>query len=322
MAEASFSAQTLDDVLREVITALLKDGKGVTSTKGSSIELFGVLLEITNPRARLVEQRRGERRSAVWVSFVGIWRKRAISASSSTTCLNTRVQQTATASMVGTDHAFFDWNGINQIQNVAALLTRKRSTRQAVVQLFAAQDIVEQYNDVPCTCCLQFVIREDKLNLMTSMRSNDAYKGLPHDIFCFTMLQEILARALNVEPGIYKHAVGSMHLYNDDRATAEQFLNEGWQSTETSMPLMPLGDPWPSVDQLLIIESALRSGANVSEDSFGQLHPYWADLARLLQVFRLKKNREVAEIGRVREAVTSNVYWAFIDKVRNDLEQM
>ena len=43
--------------------------------------------------------------------------------------------------------------------------------------------------------------------MLTYMRSNDAYWGLPHDVFAFTMLQEILARSLTLELGTYKHAV-------------------------------------------------------------------------------------------------------------------
>ena len=66
----------------------------------------------------------------------------------------------------------------------------------------------------PCTCTLQFLARGVKLDLIVYMRSNDVIKGLPHDIFCFTMLQEIAARRLSLEPGIYKHCVGSLHLYS------------------------------------------------------------------------------------------------------------
>ena len=60
------------------------------------------------------------------------------------------------------------------------------------------------------------------------MRLNDALVGLPHDVFCFTMLQEIVARSLSVELGGYKHAVGSLHLYKTHVDAAHQFLEEGW----------------------------------------------------------------------------------------------
>jgi thymidylate synthase len=64
---------------------------------------------------------------------------------------------------------------IDQLRNVVALLKRKASTRQAVIQLFDGADIVKSYNDVPCTCTLQFMVRGGRLHMLTSMRSNDAY---------------------------------------------------------------------------------------------------------------------------------------------------
>src|SRR5258706_1711153 len=44
---------TLDDLLRRVIEKLLKSKNRINPTRGSATELTGVLLRITNPRARL-----------------------------------------------------------------------------------------------------------------------------------------------------------------------------------------------------------------------------------------------------------------------------
>jgi thymidylate synthase len=214
----------------------------------------------------------------------------------------------------------FDWSGVTQIQNVAQLLKKKPSSRQAVIQLFSAADLLKDYKDVPCTCCLQFVIREEKLSLMTTMRSNDAYKGLPHDVFSFTMLQEILARMLGIEVWTYKHAVGSMHLYDTDRASAQQFLGEGWQSTETAMPAMPSGDPWSNIEQLLRVEGQLRLEGQADEAEIAGMIPYWADLGRMLQILQYKRQGNLKAIERVREAITSPIYFAFVDKIKSELQ--
>lgn len=37
------------------------------------------------------------------------------------------------------------------------------------------------------------------------MRSNDAYLGFPHDVFFFTMIQELVARSLGIRVGDYHH---------------------------------------------------------------------------------------------------------------------
>src|SRR5260370_41880706 len=53
------------------------------------------------------------------------------------------------------------------------------------------------------------------------MRSNDAWLGLPYDVFTFTRIQAYVAAAVGVEPGRYTHTVGSLHLYERDWERAE-----------------------------------------------------------------------------------------------------
>src|SRR5438034_7399290 len=151
--------------------------------------------------------------------------------------------------------------------------------------------------------------------MFTNMRSNDAYWGLPHDIFSFTMLQEILARDLSVEVGTYKHAVGSLHLYEPTIDAARRFLGEGWQPTDVAMPPMPAGDPWPAISLLLQAESAIRTKRTFDETSLDRVDPYWSDLVRLLQVFRCKQDGEAERIKQLRLNMRPDDYFPFVDKV-------
>ena len=48
-----FHDQTLDDVMRSLIEEILSSGARIKPSKGACLELTGVLLEISNPRARL-----------------------------------------------------------------------------------------------------------------------------------------------------------------------------------------------------------------------------------------------------------------------------
>ena len=84
------------------------------------------------------------------------------------------------------------------------------------------------------------MIREGQLETVVTMRSNDAFRGLPHDAFSFTMIQEIMARILGHELGTYTQFVGSLHLYDSDLQLSRQYLEEGWQPTQrVAMPPMP-----------------------------------------------------------------------------------
>ena len=304
--------ETLDDLLRDVFQRLMQSPVHVQSSKGRNRELAGALLEIRKPTARLS---RTESKGTVF-SCLGetLW---YLARSNRLDFIEYYLPTYKEFSDDGRTvygaygpRLFRMRRKVDQIDSVIRLLKRKPRTRQAVIQLFNAEDILSPHEDIPCTCTLQFLIRADRLHMLTHMRSNDAFLGLPHDVFAFTFLQEIIARSVGVELGLYKHAVGSLHLYDKHQAKAKQFLNEAWQAT-ISMPDMPQGNPWPNIAKLISAESRIRRGSEVNISSF-RLPNYWADLVRLLQIYAAsRKNRDVAKI---RSEMTSNVYNAYIDK--------
>jgi thymidylate synthase len=182
-----------------------------------------------------------------------------------------------------------------------------------VVQLFNAEDIATDHKEIPCTTTLQFHLRERVLHLSVTMRSNDAYWGLPHDVFCFTMLQEMMARRLGVELGQYYQYVGSMHVYNKHIDDIDSYLEEGRQRT-VEMPPMPDGNPFDRVGQLLAIEERLRAGEELNA-AIETGDPYWADVVRLLQVFWAKErpDDQTVLLERLRAELADKVYRPFID---------
>lgn len=110
-----------------------------------------------------------------------------------------------------------------QLKNIYDILSRDPDSRQAVMVMYWPEDQTrvardQDLDDVPCTLSLQFLIRHGALNLVATMRSNDAWRGLPYDMWCFTRIQVMLAAALNVKVGVYVHNVGSMHIYENEMA--------------------------------------------------------------------------------------------------------
>lgn len=110
-----------------------------------------------------------------------------------------------------------------QILHVARKLSGDPGTRQAVITLWDPWlDNVEGKHDYPCTVMLQFERDGDILHMNTVMRSNDAWLGLPYDLFQFTQLQLTLANSLKLATGRYRHTALSLHLYQKDLAKAEK----------------------------------------------------------------------------------------------------
>ena len=199
----------------------------------------------------------------------------------------------------------------DQLKWVVDLITKKPDTRRAVIPIYQPKDTETDLSEVPCTCTLQFLLRGRRLELITHMRSNDAYVGLPGDIFAFTMIQEIVATALKVQPGRYKHLVGSLHLYEADRKKAQLYLAEGYQK-KVVMPIMPLSDPFEQIERLLKFERATRLGRYPEIPN--EVPVYWQDLARLLSIFRADKDRAPAPTLRaMRKRMHSEVYGPYIE---------
>jgi thymidylate synthase len=311
-----YEAETLDDLMRTIFNELLKPQAKLKATREYSFtERCGVLLKLSNPRARLsrtetkgkIFSALGEllwylsgQNSAAFMDYYvpnGIYSKEA--------------EEGGDSVRSGYGERINNFDGVNQIENIISLLKEKSTSRRAVIQLFDATDLAQPYKSIPCTCTIQFLIREQRLSLFVNMRSNDAFLGLPHDIFAFTMLQEIIARSVGVELGEYKHTVGSLHLYEKDETAAQRFLSEDWQE-KTPMPDMPSGDPWHSIREVQVIEQSLREGA-ANLPLISELDPYWQDICRLLYAHRLSKDGNLSELKRVRGLMASRSYFTFID---------
>ncbi len=105
----------------------------------------------------------------------------------------------------------------SSIQSVIRKLQDDRDSRQALALIWRQKDMhVITTKDLPCTICLQFFIRDDKLHTIATMRSNDLWIGASYDIYTFTFIQEYIAGILGIDVGHYHHQSGSMHLYERD----------------------------------------------------------------------------------------------------------
>lgn len=317
-----FLADSLDDLMMAVFEPLLAQTDKHAASRGVFTELFGPLLELSDPRARLSRsESRGKIFSALGELF---W---YLSGTNSYDFIQYYIPDSYAKESDEDDNSVHNGYGVrlfnhngkhDQIANVIKILQNKQTSRRAVIQLFDANDLTDNFKEIPCTCTLQFLVRNKKLNLLVNMRSNDAYRGLPHDIFAFTMLQELIARSLeNVDVGIYKHNAGSLHLYEEievggvkknDHDAARNFVAEGWQ-TKISMPAMPPGDQWEAIKQVSLIEQKIRTRQDVDISQSG-LDPYWQDICRLFLVFREATKRD------------DNSYEDRIRICKNILEQM
>jgi hypothetical protein len=126
------------------------------------------------------------------------------------------------------------------LKDVVHVLKDNPTTRQAVVSVFNSSDLSRAAGrdtcDIPCTTSLQFLIRDNELHLVTTMRSNDVWVGFPNDVFAFTTIQGAIACELGIKPGHYIHNVGSLHLYAKDTDKARNAFDTQFKFDKTDEP--------------------------------------------------------------------------------------
>ena len=111
----------------------------------------------------------------------------------------------------------YQWKRENQLDNIIAMLKTNPKTRQAAISIYDAKEINygNYTHDTPCTYAVQFTILDNKLNMCVTMRSNDLWYGFCNDQYCFSQLQLMVAKELDIPVGTYYHFAHNLHLYNN-----------------------------------------------------------------------------------------------------------
>jgi thymidylate synthase len=102
-------------------------------------------------------------------------------------------------------------------------LKSDKDSRQAVLKFNLPNHFWQGNKDMTCTLDGVFLIRNDKLHLSITMRSNDLSKGLVFDAGFFIsliddMVEELKPTYSGLTKGHYTHHVKSIHIYERDLA--------------------------------------------------------------------------------------------------------
>lgn len=96
-----------------------------------------------------------------------------------------------------------------------------KDTRQAILRFSLPEHQWKGNKDQTCTLHGIFLIRDNKLNLTITMRSNDLTLGLVYDLPWFISLmgrmrEELSGKYTDLKIGTYTHIVHSLHIYDRD----------------------------------------------------------------------------------------------------------
>lgn len=119
----------------------------------------------------------------------------------------------------------------DQLAYVVDTLINDLDSRQAVINIWREKPAPTK--DVPCTLSLQFLVRDNVIHTVVTMRSSDAWLGWVYDVFNFSMITKWVAIALrkrmcndsrfsNLQLGSLTLTAGSQHLYEHDIPEAKK----------------------------------------------------------------------------------------------------
>lgn len=308
----------LDEVMRKLYTELVKSTDTFEASKGKGQDLLGQKIVLKDPRARIsATATRGRLISALaefcWymagsaaLDFIRFYLPDYPPKEATGT-----LEEAYGPRLIGAGES---GSSVNQIERVIGRLRQKPDTRRAVVSILEPSDLDPRNEEAPCTIALQFVRRRGRLHLVAMMRSNDAYLGFPHDVFCFTMIQELVARSLGIQVGEYHHFATSLHLYEHDRDKVSAYLDEGFQNPTFAMPKMPSGCQFGNLKVFLDTERSIRNGS-IETAAQIKLPDYWRDLALVLLRLadsRFKRGQKVLDENF--SAITCGFYKNFFIK--------
>jgi thymidylate synthase len=269
--------ETISQIYPVVLRQILERGTNVAPRGLPTIEVLGCQLRLERPRARVLHAT-GRIINPAFAVAEAVW---ILSGSD-----EPWIYQYNESLRAYTDDGVLRgaygprlrrWAGrVDQLDCVRRLLLREPESRQAVVQLFDPSRDWSGSRDVPCTVGHRFFVRDGALHMHTSMRSQDAWLGLPYDVFTNTVLQELLAGWLEVDVGPYVHSMDSLHLYRDDSSGAADVVMTGADPTG-DIDDVDLSLPFDAMDAILV-------ATIYGERSC--LSPGWAAYASVLKSYR------------------------------------
>ena len=110
----------------------------------------------------------------------------------------------------------------NQLDYVSDCLIKDASSRQAVMTIWTPNP--EESKDIPCTISLQFMLRDEKLHCIATMRSSDAWIGFIYDVFVFSAISAYIKAEIIRKLNYHTHEIalgnlyltaGSQHIYEN-----------------------------------------------------------------------------------------------------------
>ncbi|KPI15673.1 thymidylate synthase [Actinobacteria bacterium OK074] len=300
----SFEGDSAALLFAEAVRATADHGRPISPRGLPTRELLGVRLTLTRPRARLLHLPPARILNPAFAAAETVWH---LTGSDAPWIFdyNGGLRQYADDGVLRGAYGprMRRWAGhVDQLAEVVRTLREDPDSRRAVIQLYDPARDAAGHRDVPCTLGFRFHLRQGRLHMATTMRSQDVWVGFPYDLFFTTVLHELMAGWVGADLGTYHHYVDSLHLYERDMPAAVGLPLVETGPTTAEMP--ELTAPWEDLDELL---GQVRRGETLPA------HPGWTQLGTAMHSYRLWKSGELERAEAIAGEVTGPLGAALVD---------
>jgi thymidylate synthase len=105
-----------------------------------------------------------------------------------------------------------DGREIDQLAGVVRSLQTDPNSRRHVVVAWNPADVSDMALP-PCHALFQFHVSNGRLSCQLYQRSGDMFLGVPFNIACYSLLTQMMAQVVNLQPGEFVHTIGDAHIY-------------------------------------------------------------------------------------------------------------
>jgi thymidylate synthase len=312
-------SRTANDLWKKTAEWFRQEGNATSqaSRNGSTREVMNAALALRDPRQRWIAARIPAMNPAFAIAEV-VWIVNGRDDSSMLNYFNPILPRYAGEGEVyhgAYGHRIRSRFGMDQLERAYRALSARPETRQVVLQIwdsridFPMECGSELSKDIPCNICSLLKVRDGRLEWTQIMRSNDLFRGFPHNVVQFSSLQEMLAGWLGMDVGVYHHYSDSLHLYDEDGELSSHFEDTSPPDNPDSLAV-PKSDSekaFASLGELcdLCADESQSSEAVYEYTTNLCLPPGHANLAKVLGADALRRRGSISQAESVIELCTN-----------------
>ncbi len=115
-------------------------------------------------------------------------------------------------------------NGVDQIARLIREIEKNPNSRRLIVTGWDPR-VCDEVALPPCHTLFQFKVEGEKtLHCQLYQRSADAFLGVPFNISSYALLTHLIAYVCELEPGIFIHTFGDLHIYSNHLDQVRELL--------------------------------------------------------------------------------------------------